>query len=646
MSASLSYLPVAEIQRITQAIADPYPRCQVLADLCRINTLYMVAYGGSGHLGSSFSSMDLFAWLWSQRMVHPNDAQVPGHDVFFSSKGHDAPGLYSVLTALGKLPETSLHTLRQLHGLPGHPDVKTPFIATNTGSLGMGVSKARGMAKARRLSGQSGHFYVLTGDGELQEGQFWESLQPTLNGEYSNITVIVDHNKFQSDTWVSRVSDLGDLERKFSAYGWAVARCDGHDLRAVERCLGDLAASSKPGVLIADTIKGKGVSFMEAAQLPQEGREALYRYHSGAPSPDDYERALTELVSRINETLSSLGQAPVALLSRERPSRPTPQAPQKLVAAYGEALRQLGERHERLVVLDGDLMVDCGLLPFRESYPERFVECGIAEQDMVSMAGGLALEGYLPVVHSFSCFLSTRPNEQIFNNATEHTKVIYAGSLAGLVPSGPGHSHQSVRDIALMGCIPGLTAVEPATETQAQDFLRWAVEENSGSTYIRLISIPIDVPFSLPQEPLRVGQGQCVRLGRDGLLIAYGPVMLAQAYRAAEELSDTQGAEVAVVNFPWLNRVDGAWLAAQVQDQPWVMVLDNHVHPGGVGSLLGNQLAGLGLPKLPRFEVTGLSEVPVCGLNHEVLAHYGFDVAGLIQRITALGAVSQELLTL
>src|SRR5215208_6467685 len=123
----------------------------------------------------------------------------------------------------------------------------------------------------------------------------------------------------------------------------------------------------------------------------------------------------------------------------------------------------MGDAEPRLVVLDADLVLDCGLIPFRDRFPERFFECGIAEQDMVSQAGAMALAGLLPAVHSFACFLAPRANEQIYNNATEGGKVIYAGSLVGIVPGGPGHSHQSVRDIALFGCVPGMALLEPTT---------------------------------------------------------------------------------------------------------------------------------------------------------------------------------------
>src|SRR5436190_1831510 len=260
----LSYVPASSIDAVRGASADPIERAALLADACRLNTLYMIVNAGSGHIGSSFSSTDLITWLWTEELAAANSG-APNADTYFSSKGHDAPALYALLIALGKLDFDLVHKLRRLGGLPGHPDVETTrFIATNTGSLGMGISKAYGMARARRFIGRRGRIVLMTGDGELQEGQIWESLQPAANEQLSEIVAVVDHNKLQSDSAVSAVSDLGAIEEKFRVFGWEVARADGHDLRAVKEVFARFdRISDRPKVLIADTIKGKGVSFME-----------------------------------------------------------------------------------------------------------------------------------------------------------------------------------------------------------------------------------------------------------------------------------------------------------------------------------------------------------------------------------------------
>src|SRR5262245_104379 len=165
---SLTYAAADAIDAVRRATSDPFERAALLADVCRLNALYMIMQAGSGHIGSSFSSMDLITWLWTEELIDPNSGEANA-DTYFSSKGHDAPALYSLLIALGRLEFDLLHRLRRLDGLPGHPDVETPFIAANTGSLGMGLSKAYGMARALRYTGRAGRVVVMTGDGELQE---------------------------------------------------------------------------------------------------------------------------------------------------------------------------------------------------------------------------------------------------------------------------------------------------------------------------------------------------------------------------------------------------------------------------------------------------------------------------------------------
>jgi transketolase len=251
--------------------------------------------------------------------------------------------------------------------------------------------------------------------------------------------------------------------------------------------------------------------------------------------------------------------------------------------------------------------------------------------DMVSQAGAMALAGLLPVVHSFACFLTPRPNEQIYNNATEGTRVIYAGSLVGLVPAGPGHSHQSVRDIALMGSVPGMSLIEPCNEHQAREAIAWAVREAPGSTYIRLISVPWDLGFELPEAPLVAGQGQVVREGSDGLIVAAGPVLLSQAWEAAEILAG-EGKDYGIAALPWLRDIDGEWLG-EVRESGPIVCLDNHYLEGGQGDAVLRAVAAAGIqaPVL-RF---GVDEIPRCGDNHAVLREHRLDGASIAERISS-----------
>jgi transketolase len=621
--AALSFVPLPEFRRIRSAELDTDARVALLGDLCRINTLYMIMRAGSGHIGSSFSSTDVITWLWTQLLRNPNSGE-PGADVYFSSKGHDAPAFYSLLIALEKLDFELVHKLRQIDGLPGHPDVSTPFIATNTGSLGMGISKAYGMARANRFKGDGGRIFLMTGDGELQEGQIWESLQPVANERLGEITVIVDHNKYQSDTLVAAVSDLGPLEEKFRAFGWEVRRGDGHDPRVLSDTFAHFEEiTDRPKVFIADTIKGKGVSFMEGLACGDQ----TYQFHAGAPSVDNYVKATNELLDRINGRLEALGHSPVALERAPLPVRTPPRQPEKIVLAYGDELLAMARQRPEIVVLDADLLTDCGIEAFREELPDRFIECGIAEQHMVSAAGGLALKGMLPVVHSFACFLTTRANEHIYNNATERRKIIYVGTLAGVVPGGPGHSHQSVRDISAIGAVPGLIAFEPANEREARMGIRWAVEENRESTYLRFVNVPLDLPYTLPKDyRLAVGRGATLRQGRDAVIVGYGTILLANAYAAADALA-ADGIDVAVIDLPWLNRIDDTWVDEHLGRYPLVLTLDNHYLEFGQGVMVAAALART--QAKTNVVPIGLTEIPACGSNADVLAHHGLDAASI-----------------
>ncbi len=626
VEGTLYYIPYAEFQRIRALDLPREQRASIFADMCRLNALYMIARAGSGHIGSSFSSLDILSWLLLEEM-RPED-------IFFSSKGHDAPGYYSSLIGMGKLDIDLIHKLRKIDGLPGHPDIGTPCIVTNTGSLGMGVSKAKGMILANRLCKRSGRVFVLTGDGELQEGQFWESLVSAVNFGLNEITVIIDHNKLQSDTFVKNVSDLGDLAAKLRTFGWRVERCDGNDIGALAATLASLHDEIRPKIIIADTIKGKGVSFMEHTSLDSD--VAMYRFHSGAPDASSYRLAAQEIVDRLRQQIAGAGATALTFETIEREATaPPPATAQRLIPAYTQALLAQAKNHPNLVALDADLILDTGLIPFREKFPDRFFECGIAEQDMVSVAGGMALNGLLPIVHSFACFLSARPNEQIYNNATEKTKIIYVGSLAGVLPGGPGHSHQAVRDISTLAAIPGMTLVEPCCEAEVGLLLNWCVDEAPGSCYLRLVSLPWSIPYQLPSDYRPAfGRGLTLRDGSDALIIAAGPVMLSTAIEVAEALEQSHQRSIKVVNLPWLNQVDAGWLQQAIGDCRQVYCLGNHYVTGGQGDLVARTVAQWS-DRRPVVTCLGVDDIPPSGTNPEVLGACALDTQSVLRAIAA-----------
>jgi transketolase len=640
---ALKLLPRSEHERVRAVDGDDDLRLALLADMCRLNALVTVKRAGSGHLGSTFSSLDVVVHLlYSELNVSEVGFEDPSRDVFFSSKGHDVPGLYAALFGLGVIPRERFLRLRRLGGLDGHPDVGVPGIEANSGSLGMGISKGKGIAWAKRHGGPGGRVVVMTGDGELQEGQSWEALQAAAHERLGALWVVVDRNELQSDRPTEEILALGGLEAKLASFGWEVATCDGHDhaaLRRVFQAFGD-GDPETPKALVAETVKGRGVSFMEHPLALAEGG-GTYRWHAGAPGDEAFARALEELEACVRAGFAALALPPptfepVALEDTPGSLEGEPESgagtrarvtDEYVVEAYGEALVELGGRHERLVVLDADLASDCRVRAFELAFPERFVECGIAEQDLVSTAAGLARHGYLPVVNSFASFLASRANEQIYNQASEGTKVVYALHYAGLIPAGPGKSHQSLRDVSLLGALPGATVVQPGNAEETAALLRWAVEDADGNVALRLAIGPSPRRIELPRP--EVGRGTVLREGRDAVLVAYCPVLLHEALLASELLAESGALGVRVVALPWLNRFDAEWLAAEVASFDQIFVLEDHSPVGGLGDGLRRALDGRAL------SVLGVEGWPACGTPEEALRFHGLDGASLADRIAA-----------
>jgi transketolase len=565
--------------------------------------------------------------------------------VYFSSKGHDVPGLYAVLHSFGVISTERLLRLRREGGLDGHPDIRVPGIEANSGSLGMGVSKGRGMAWAKRFLGRGGRVVVMTGDGELQEGQNWEAFQAAAHERIGNLVVVVDRNELQSDRRTEEILGLGDLEEKLRSFGWYVEACDGHSYLDLREAFEDFRFEpERPKVLIAQTIKGKGVSFMEHPRALEEGR-GTYRWHAGAPDDDAFARAFAELTERIGavfagyglgrlalEPVPPLGDEPAASLEGEPASGAgasrtrLKDSAEYVAEAYGAALLDLAERHPELVVLDADLASDCRIRRFELRYPGRFIEVGIAEQDMVSMAAGLARQGLLPVVNSFASFLASRANEQIYNAASEEARIVYGCHYAGLIPAGPGKSHQSLRDASLFAALPNVAVVHPANAQETSAVVEWAVADATESVAIRLAIGPSPRRLELPPGyELGVGRGTVLVAGGDAVALSYGPVMLHETLLAAEALR-ARGVRLAVVDMPWLNRFDAAWLAETIAPFERIFVVEDHSPVGALGDALRRELQR----PVTVFAVEGW---PACGTPAEALRFHGLDGASLAARI-------------
>ncbi len=259
------------------------------AGAIRRDVIKMLAGAGSGHPGGSLSCADIVAALYFHVMRHdPARPDWPDRDRFLMSKGHCAPSWYAALARAGYFPPEWLDSLRKIDGpLQGHPDMlRTPGVEMSSGSLGQGLSIANGMALAARLDGRDYRVYVLLGDGEIQEGQVWEAAMTSAHRRLDNVCAVVDNNGLQIDGRVDEIKSLGSIPDKWKSFGWNVIEIDGHDMKQIIEAYDSAAASKgRPTMIVAKTVKGKGVSFMENK----------VDYHGVAPTADEKEAALAEM---------------------------------------------------------------------------------------------------------------------------------------------------------------------------------------------------------------------------------------------------------------------------------------------------------------------------------------------------------------
>lgn len=378
---------------------------------------------GKGHLGTSLSSLEAILAI-RERMKE--------NDIFISSKGHDALAQYAVLAESGILAWDDVETFRQPGGLPSHPTVDTPGISGNTGSLGMGLSKALGFALGRER-----HVYVLLGDGEMMEGQNYEAMLAIGKLGLSNITAVVDCNHFSQDGEAALSG--ADIRAMFNAAKWGTIHLlRQHDFYDLKDALNAVTKRPRPQAIIVETVKGKGAEF-----------EGTWQSHAGPPRTDySVKHPLYKELGRIIDLV--LGGYPDTILC------------------------------------GADTLRDLNCYQLKEKYPDRVFDFGIAEQNIVSFASARALMGQVPIVATYACFLR-RAFEQIYNQTTEETQVLYVGTMAGpLEEGGPGISHESLDDRSYMS---NLMVTEELYPHQAHWLASWfwSALEARESAYLRLI---------------------------------------------------------------------------------------------------------------------------------------------------------------
>ena len=621
-------------------------RAEIIAKLeqqaltIRRDILTMVHAAQSGHPGGSLSAADIVTALYFHFMrVDPDDPDWPDRDRFVLSKGHACPVWYSCLAEKGFFPVEELVTLREIDGrLQGHPDMKkTPGVDVTTGSLGQGLSVGVGMALGLKVDGRDARVYVILGDGELNEGQVWEAAMAGAKFGLDNLTAIVDYNNLQLDGHCHEVMPIEPLVDKWRAFNWQVLEIDGHDVAAI---LGAIEAAQgtlgRPTVIIAHTVKGKGVSYMEGE----------CDWHGRAPDDEQYSQAMAELGADAGELASGLASArkgspdhavqqatveslvPSSGIQALTPGRAGP-APTR--DAYGEVLVELGEEIPNLVVLEADIAKSTRTCHFAARFPERFFQFGVAEADMMAAAAGLATTGQIPFASTYAVFGSMRACEQARTFiAYPELNVKIAVSHGGITPANDGVTHQATEDLGIMRTIPGMTVVMPADAYATKALVR-AAAAHTGPVYLRFTRDAVPVIYG-PDETFEIGKGKVLRQGDDVSLIAIGD-MLGVALEAAERLA-ASGVSAEVIDMHTLKPIDRVLVVQTAAKTRRVVTVEDHQIQGGLGSAVAEVL-GEELPtKMRRIGLR--NTFAESGRYDLLLAKYGMDAGAVAAAVRDL----------
>ena len=588
---------------------------RAVAAFVRINALSCIVSAQHGWIGASFSCAEILTALYFGL----------GERGVVLSKGHAAAAQYACLFGLGELSREQLLAYKDGPDAPqAHSSRGTPGILLHSGSLGQAPSQVAGMV----AGGARGRFFVLLGDGELQEGQVWEALQTIAHRRMTSIDILVDANGWQSARRVEETKGIADLGKALQGLGFQVFEVDGHDPLGLVQVL-EPQATRRPRAVICRTLKAGGSRFT----VPEGG---VQPWHGRVPDPSVYRGILGEQAALASDP--GLSRAVRAWLDGAPVPRPRPASvagPSTRDAAARRLEQRLGDRPD-LCVLDADLADSCRLGAIADpdgpfARRGQFFQLGISEQDMVSFAGGLALEGRLPWVSTYAAFM-TRALEQVRANLSMDARVIYAGNYAGLCYFSDGRSHQSLDDGAHFAALPGVTVVEPATPSQTAACVDWAIDRAPGSVYLRLHRTPQDLPGLDPLDPGDPLSPLLRGRGARKLLVASGPVAARLALDCVAQ-PDFAGWGVMVVSCFDPPARPEAWLA-MLGPADQVVVLEDSWAPGVLRPWLDALL--LELDSSPRRRVLQPRGFGASFRSLEAcLAHFGFTVEGVRALVAA-----------
>jgi len=602
-----------------------------IATKLRIHSLKMTAEAGSGHPTTCFSMAELAACLFFGEMrININDPHDWSNDELVLSKGHAAPILWAALAEGGIVPVDDLENLRRIDSpLEGHPTPRMPWIKAATGSLGQGLSVGVGMAAGIRMAGVDRRVYVVMGDGECAEGSVWEAANSAAGLGLANLCAIVDINRLAQSQATYHGHDIDAYRKKFEAFGWRAVDIDGHDISEIREALKVARSTDRPVVILARTLKGKGVSFLE----DKDG------WHGKPLKGENLEKALEELGAmpeldarpfvRVPEPASSPDLS--GRFDFERTGYTGKTATRR---AYGNGLVKLGEIHPGVVSIDGDVKNSTYAEDFFQAFPGRSFQAFIAEQNMVGMGMGLAAKGYLPFMATFAAFLS-RAHDQIRMAAYSRSPLKLVGSHVGVSIGADGPSQMGLEDMAIFTPIPECVVLYPSDAFAAEGCLE-EMARYEGMAYLRT-SRPATPLLYSPGDHFPIGGSRVLRRsGADRAVVIAAGVTVFEALRAAETLA-RDGILIRLIDAYSVKPLDSA-IVPQVEETGGnVVVVEDHYPAGGLGTAVASCLAGKA-----RIEHLAVRELPRSGEPDELLDLYGISAGHIVDAVKKLVGVPRD----
>jgi transketolase len=537
----------------------------------------------------------------------------PDKDRFFLSPAQYALVLYAALIETGRMAEEGLAQFNKDGSVVEMIGAEhSPGMETMTGSLGQGISQAAGVAMARQRKNEKGRVFIFMSDGEFQIGQTWEALQALSFHMLDNVVIYVDVNGFQCDGKMCNVMDVEPLDKRLEAFGARVFRVNGHDIRKLADA-GSVTPDGRPVVVLCDTDAARGIEALKS--------RAPKMHYVRFTSDDEKARYAAALKALTGEE---------HIPAQKKAAGAKQAGPEIVSRVHAKNLVKWAADKPKVLVLSADLTSSTEIDLFRDAYPDRFLSMGIAEQNMLSWASGLAREGFIPFVHTFAVFIYRRAFDQIAMSVSyPNLPVRMIGFLPGITTPG-GATHQAIEDVSVMRALPNMTILDCGDAADVESVLG-VIEKINGPVYVRMLRGEIPRLFAAPME---FGKARVVSEGNDIAVLSSG-IMTEEAMRAVQALQK-RGLSVQHMHISTLKPFnDQTVMDAISRSKHGVITMENHTIVGGLGSIIAEQMAEAGMDrKLVRI---GLRDIYAHGASRNyLLRKYRMDAMALIAEVEGL----------